>query len=178
MPKTKRNHYIPQAYLRHFASPNDSEKVHVFDKESERWMLTNVLNAGVWNDFYSDEDEKRLSDEIEFPANFALAKLRGGQCIDADERLKVALYLESMIKRVPSTRRELLKGAPNALEQLSPNPPKDTDGRREDRRRGMRELQGRWPGLDRGRWEVGGGSSVTAQAPNGRLRELGCAGWQ
>ena len=61
---------------------------------------------------------------------------------------------------------------------LSPNPPKDTDGRREDRRRGMRELQGRWPGLDWGRWEVGGGSSVTAQAPNGRLRELGCAGWQ
>ena len=48
----------------------------------------------------------------------------------------------------------------------------------EDRRRGMRELQGRWPGLDWGRWEVGGGSSVTAQAPNGRLRELGCAGWQ
>ena len=61
---------------------------------------------------------------------------------------------------------------------ISPNPPKDTDGRREDRRRGMRELQGRWPGLDWGRWEVGGGSSVTAQAPNGRLRELGCAGWQ
>ena len=42
----------------------------------------------------------------------------------------------------------------------------------------MRELQGRWPGLDWGRWEVGGGTSVTAQAPNGRLRELGCAGWQ
>ena len=41
---------------------------------------------------------------------------------------------------------------------LNPNPPKDTDGRREDRRRGMRELQGRWPGLDWGRWEVGGGS--------------------
>ena len=64
------------------------------------------------------------------------------------------------------------------LKSLSPNPPKDTDGRREDRRRGMRELQGRWPGLDWGRWEVGGGTSVTAQAPNGRLRELGCAGWQ
>ena len=64
------------------------------------------------------------------------------------------------------------------LDHLSPNPPKDTDGRREDRRRGMRELQGRWPGLDWGRWEVGGGTSVTAQAPNGRLRELGCAGWQ
>ena len=42
----------------------------------------------------------------------------------------------------------------------------------------MREVQGRWPGLDWGRWEVGGGTSVTGQAPNGRLRELGCAGWQ
>ena len=31
---------------------------------------------------------------------------------------------------------------------LSPNPPKDTDGRREDSGRGwVRELQGRWPGI-------------------------------
>ena len=31
---------------------------------------------------------------------------------------------------------------------LSPNPPKDTDGRREDSGRGwVRELQGRWPGV-------------------------------
>ena len=32
--------------------------------------------------------------------------------------------------------------------QISPNPPKDTDGRREDSGRGwVRELQGRWPGI-------------------------------
>ena len=31
---------------------------------------------------------------------------------------------------------------------FSPNPPKDTDGRREDSGRGwVRELQGRWPGV-------------------------------
>ena len=31
---------------------------------------------------------------------------------------------------------------------VSPNPPKDTDGRREDSGRGwVRELQGRWPGV-------------------------------
>ena len=31
---------------------------------------------------------------------------------------------------------------------LSPNPPKDTDGRREGSGRGwVRELQGRWPGV-------------------------------
>ena len=32
--------------------------------------------------------------------------------------------------------------------RLTPNPPKDTDGRREDSGRGwVRELQGRWPGV-------------------------------
>ena len=36
----------------------------------------------------------------------------------------------------------------NAAYTLSPNPPKDTDGRREDSGRGwVRELQGRWPGV-------------------------------
>ena len=56
--------------------------------------------------------------------------------------------------------------------------PESTDGRREDSRRGVRELPGRWPGLHWGRWEVGGRSSVAAQGPYGRLRELRCTGWR
>ena len=40
----------------------------------------------------------------------------------------------------------LLRG--DADQGLNPNPPKDTDGRREDSGRGwVRELQGRWPGV-------------------------------
>ena len=56
--------------------------------------------------------------------------------------------------------------------------PESTEGRREDSGRGVRELQGRWPGLHWGRWEVGGRSSVAAQGPYGRLRELRCAVWR
>ena len=67
----------------------------------------------------------------------------------------------------------------HGLRLLSPNPPKDTDGRREDRGRGVRELQGGWPGLHYwGRWEVSGRSSAAAQGPYGRLRELGCGDWR
>ena len=41
----------------------------------------------------------------------------------------------------------LARRGSRALGILSPNPPKDTDGRREDSGRGwVRELQGRWPG--------------------------------
>ena len=39
-------------------------------------------------------------------------------------------------------------GVASGFTVLSPNPPKDTDGRREDSGRGwVRELQGRWPGV-------------------------------
>ena len=43
---------------------------------------------------------------------------------------------------------------------------------------GVRELQGGWPGLHWGSWEVSGRSSAATQGPYGRLRELGCAGWR
>ena len=37
---------------------------------------------------------------------------------------------------------------PRTFMSVSPNPPKDTDGRREGSGRGwVRELQGRWPGV-------------------------------
>ena len=40
---------------------------------------------------------------------------------------------------------------PDSQLQVSPNPPMDTDGRRENSGRGVRELQGRWPGAHWGR---------------------------
>ena len=47
--------------------------------------------------------------------------------------------MEDMLYEVESERRFV---------GLRPNPPKDTDGRREDSGRGwVRELQGRWPGV-------------------------------
>ena len=64
-----------------------------------------------------------------------------------------------------------------SLTRTAPKP-ESTEGHREDSGRGVRELQGRWPGLHWGRWEVGGRSSVAAQGPYGRLRELRCAGWR
>ena len=61
---------------------------------------------------------------------------------------------------------------------ISPNPPMDTDGRREDTGRRPRSYKSDGPGSNSGRWEVGGGSLVVAQGPNGRLGELRCADGQ
>ena len=65
-------------------------------------------------------------------------------------------------------------------EQLAASPsayPESTDGRREDNGRGVRELQGRWPGLHWGKW----GrclSSAAAGRPCDRLGTLGRARWR
>ena len=85
---------------------------------------------------------------------------------------------EIRVTEVGAQIRQTFAFSTGRYRRLFPNPPKDTDGRREDSGRGVRELQGRWPGLHWGRWEVGGRSSVAAQGPYGRLRELRCAGWR
>ena len=53
---------------------------------------------------------------------------------------------------------------------LIPNPPKDTDGRREDSGRGVRELQARLSGLDSGRREVAGRPAGALGGADGGLR--------
>ena len=95
------------------------------------------------------------------------------------DKQQAAAMMEETIGNVGAVPREVSADAgyysAKAVDELYPE---STDGRREDSRRGVRELQGRWPGLHWGRWEVGGRSSVAAQGPYGRLRELRCAGWR
>ena len=66
--------------------------------------------------------------------------------------------IERLIPRYPTfliiglaivaTSLFLMTAGRDVLIGVSPNPPKDTDRRREDSGRGwVRELQGRWPGV-------------------------------
>ncbi len=60
---------------------------------------------------------------------------------------EAALLSGVLILAVVSPLALLIRNSPESM-GLSPNPPKDTDGRREDSGRGwVRELQGRWPGV-------------------------------
>ena len=62
--------------------------------------------------------------------------------------LKVGCASSQLPRLEPRLGRDTRVGLCAPLFGLSPNPPKDTDGRREDSGRGwVRELQGRWPGV-------------------------------
>ena len=109
---TKRNHVVPRKYLWWFRLPDPSESsagmVWMYDRVVRKWTKVPVHNAGVIKNFYQEEDEVGLADQVEGPALRSIEKLHGGHQIDFEERLKVAWYAYAMLARVPSAR-ELAK---------------------------------------------------------------------
>ena len=94
-----RNHYVPQHYLRGFSIPGD--RVFIYEKGNTNIRCTNVKNAAVEGGFYSDEIEIELNAKIETPANNLLDQLRGGEIISSENKLILAEYMVSMMKRTP-----------------------------------------------------------------------------
>ena len=133
--------------FREASGEGSAAQIHAFD-DTWHW---NIESERAYREVVTD-GPKKLADLLQAMRSFL------GQN-------DMMAYLAMMAPRMNELHRVLkptgsiyLHCDPTASHYLNPNPPKDTDGRREDRRRGMRELQGRWPGLDWGRWEVGGGS--------------------
>ncbi len=111
-------HYVPQHYLRCFATPDDPNFIWMYDKTSKKFNRLPIQNVAQSSEFYSEEDERALSEIIEQPAQAPLEQLRKGQQIDDRGRLAVTVYLESMIKRVPNMRKKLLALVPQEKDKL------------------------------------------------------------
>ena len=105
---TKRNHIVPMEYLWWFRIPTPkvkgNEVIYMYDKEDRKWIETPIQNAAVRKKYYYQDDETGLADEVEYPAQKPLRKLREGETIDFTERLKISWYIYSMIARVPVAR--------------------------------------------------------------------------
>ena len=116
------------------------------------------------------DDGARMREELQTEAEEAAEQLRQSAQSDIDGATKAAIaksksegekaltkakneaqsLLEETKARIASMESEAKLETEFMVRQvtLSPNPPKDTDGRREDSGRGwVRELQGRWPGV-------------------------------
>ena len=78
--------------------------IYMYDSVTRRWVGTPLHNAAVRKKYYRQDDESGLADEVENPAQYPLRKLRHGESIDLDERLKVSWYIYAMMVRVPLAR--------------------------------------------------------------------------
>jgi hypothetical protein len=109
-------HYVPQEYLRGFATPDDPEQIWMFDKVTKRWSRAAIHKVAQERDYFTPEVEARLTAEVESPANIALKKLRGDRVFSDADRRALAVYIAVMIKRVPRRRRKAIALIPGALE--------------------------------------------------------------
>jgi hypothetical protein len=97
-------HFVPQEYLRAFQDPSKAEFIWTLPRGESVPRLLPIKQVAQSRGFYDSETETDLARLVESPANPALAKLREESVIDRSERLAVAVYIATMLKRVPKSR--------------------------------------------------------------------------
>lgn len=110
-----RNHYVPQKYLRGFCKQGSDRMLWQYDKVTDQFSPVSIKSAANEHDFYPDDVEAKLASHIESPANKVIDKLRGGQAINDQERAHLAIYIATMLKRVPRHRQRIAAAAPLSL---------------------------------------------------------------
>ena len=109
------HHFVPQAYLRAFQSPNNPGMIWVYPRNGDP-RLASIKNVAQASDFYDEDVERELNALVEAPANPFLDRLRRSEFIDADGKYRVSVYIATMLKRVPRSRERGEAMIPKSLE--------------------------------------------------------------
>src|SRR3989338_8951610 len=109
-------HYVPQQYLKGFSDPDHPGTIWMYDKQSRKWARVSIKAAVQQAGYYSDETERQLNELVEGPAHDVLNRLRRGDTLGNAERSKLALYIGTMLMRVPRRRRKAYEILPQVLE--------------------------------------------------------------
>lgn len=106
----RRQHYVSQFYLKHFASPMFSTSLNYFDLTSRDWQMRTPRGVawephlfstigvdGVRNDWFDQFLKKRVED----PAAPALKKMAERVSLEEEEKRAVALFIAVTASRNP-----------------------------------------------------------------------------
>ena len=99
-------HYVPQNYLKGFSDPENPTMIWMSDRSEPTHKPRHLPIKAVAQrpDFYTAEAEQALNTVVEIPAQEQLRRLAAGERIEYVDRLIVAIYIQVMALRVPSTR--------------------------------------------------------------------------
>jgi len=110
-------HYIPKYYLKGFSTPENENRIVTYQVNPEKFFTTNLINIGQETNFYSDEKEKYLAEEIEEPANEVLRKIKQRKKLTYEDKEIFSSYLLAILKRVPSFINFIKSKLPDAIEE-------------------------------------------------------------
>jgi hypothetical protein len=112
------HHYLPQYYLKGFSKTVDN-MLWAYDKGTGGKINTQIKSLANITDFYSQETEQYLANDIEGPANAVLDKIRSRNLINDDDKIIFAKYMAVMWKRVPRAKDDLKKMAPRLADGIA-----------------------------------------------------------
>lgn len=112
------HHYLPQYYLKGFTETVDN-MLWAYEKGSGVKFNTQIKSLANITDFYSEETEQYLANDIETPANEVLDKIRRRHLINDDDKNTFAEYMAVMWKRVPRAKEDLRKMAPRLADGIA-----------------------------------------------------------
>jgi hypothetical protein len=90
----------------------------MFDKKLCSITKAPIATVAQERRFYEDEEERKLALHVETPANDVIDKLIVEPCLTSKERRDLAVYVATMIKRVPAHRLKAQRLLPAALEEV------------------------------------------------------------
>lgn len=111
-------HFVPQAYLRAFEDPSSPGFIWAQSRREDAPRLVPIKKIAQSRGFYEPATEALLASAIEAPANPILARLRRGEVPEEHERSCLAVYIATMIKRVPRNRSRAAALAQPTLDEV------------------------------------------------------------
>jgi len=119
------HHYVPQHYLRGFATNSDAGEIWQFDKATGRYSTRplSIVTVAQQRRFFDTLTEQRLAAEVEGPTIAILERLRNSKSrsvvlLEA-ERWQLATYIATMMLRVPHSRARANAMLPEAIDSVT-----------------------------------------------------------
>lgn len=112
MNRPKRNHYLPQFYLKNFCN---NGKLWVYDRENKQYRNQTPVNTAVQSHYYSFEDEKgdkntdieKGLSKIEGETGPIISKLNNREQITDKEKGILSVFIAFLMNRVPDFEKSV-----------------------------------------------------------------------
>src|SRR5262249_42567226 len=109
-------------YLKGFRSAESNEKksfIWMYDKLKGTATNASIDTVAQQADFYDEDVEVELNEQIEKPGNRVIDKIRRGEVIDEMDRSHLTNYIATMIRRVSAARARAESYLPEVLETVT-----------------------------------------------------------
>ena len=113
-----RTHYLPRYYLSGFAQDNEPAIIWIYEKGKKEPFATQIEQVAIEKNMYPKDFETYLANDIEWPANSVLGKIRERKMISDEDKTVLSKYMTVMLKRVPRGMQRFKEKAPQVIDKL------------------------------------------------------------